>query len=258
MTPDDLFRKYHNNSCLDNDPIAIVHRFSDEADIETVGLIASAFAYGRVEQIKKSIEAILHKTGHNLFEFINSTSLKEKKKAFLGFKHRFNDGIDVAMLLQSIKIIRNEYGSLEGLFLKGYNEDHLNIKSALHDFTEAFLATEENISYGSKKSFAFLFPSPMSGSACKRMNMYLRWMVRLNDGVDFGLWKNINPSKLVVPVDTHLAAWGRKMGFTERKSADWKMAEEITKGLKKYDQKDPVKYDFAICSAGKAAFRFKK
>jgi len=258
MTLNGLYRKFHRPAFLRNDPLVLVHSFKGPENIETAGLVAAALAYGRVEQIKKSLETVFKITGPEIARFAGSGSLEDKRKAFAGFKHRFNDGDDLALLFEAIRMIRKEHGSLGKFFFAGFRNQHQDIGPALHLFSSGFLKIAREAWGKRKKSFEFLFPSPESGSACKRLNLYLRWMVRKADGVDFGLWKGIPTSKLVVPVDTHVAACGRKLMLTQRKSADWGMASEITESLRKYDAEDPVKYDFAICSAGKLAFRDKK
>ena len=255
MTLPELFRKYHRPLFLKDDPLVVVRQFKGADNLETAGLIAATLSYGRVEQINKSITTIFKITGETPAIFIRETSFKEKKKAFAKFKHRFNDGDDVALMLETLGRLRQEHGTLEGFFLKAYDETQPNIRPALQAFSEGVRMTARKIGGHGKRTFDFLFPSPLSGSACKRLNMYLRWMVRKDDGVDLGVWKGVSTSKLVVPVDTHVAACGRKLKLTHRKNADWKMAEEITESLKKYDPNDPVKFDFAICSAGKMAFR---
>jgi uncharacterized protein (TIGR02757 family) len=258
MTPDGLFRKFHRPVFLKNDPLVLVHLFKGAANIETAGLVAAALAYGRVEQIEKSLKRIFRITGPSIARFADTRSFEDKRKAFAGFKHRFNDGDDVALLFEAIRVVRKRYGSIGNCFVAGYQREHPDVGAALDLFSSRFLEVAEEIQGGKKKSFEFFFPSPGSGSACKRLNLYLRWMVRKKDGVDFGLWKKVPASKLVIPVDTHVAACGRRLMFTRRNTADWRMAMEITENLRKYDADDPVKYDFAICSAGKLAFRGRK
>ena len=148
-----------------------------------------------------------------------------------------------------------EHGSIGGFFKVGYQDDDENIKDALASFTKRALLLGSAGLYGTKKIpkkayLRFFFPSPSSGSACKRLNLYLRWMVRRGDNIDLGLWKDIPPSKLIIPLDTHIARISRLIGLTAKKSPGWSMAEDITESLRRLDPKDPIKYDFAICRLG--------
>jgi uncharacterized protein (TIGR02757 family) len=149
----------------------------------------------------------------------------------------------------------NKHKSIKQIFLQGYNIYDEDVKNGISRFSKhfinSFIETFGNVSDGIK----FMFPLPEKGSACKRMNLFLRWMVR-KDELDFGLWKEIPASKLVIPVDTHVARISRKLKLTKRKNADWKMAEEITSNLKKFDPEDPIKYDFAICHLGIRKLKF--
>ncbi len=237
------------------DPLICVHQFQDAQQIELVGLIASCLSYGRVEQIISSIDTILKIVDNDLHSFITKTDIIEKRRAFLGFKHRFNTGNDISLLLESLKYIFTNYGTIQNLFYKSVHEGENNIKNALIHFTSEIKKHAQKINRGRSKSFEYLLPSPLSGSACKRLNMYLRWMVRENDGIDFGIFNKIAPSLLVIPVDAHIAKIAQQMHLCTRKSPDWKMAEEITETLRSVDAKDPVKFDFSLCRYGMKKIR---
>jgi len=240
---------------LSTDPLEFVHRFDRPEDREVVGLIASSLAYGRVAQIKKSIERVMAVVGASPYRFVMGFSPERDSGLFKDFVHRFNNGHDISALIYYARQMIDECGSIGGFFLKGYSSDDKNIKEALAAFSANVLALDSAPVYRRKNlpgtaGVRFFFPSPADGSPCKRLNLYLRWMVRRTDRLDFGQWKGVDPSKLVIPLDTHIARISRNIGLTGRKSPDWKMAEEITEGLKKLDPGDPVKYDFALCRLG--------
>jgi uncharacterized protein (TIGR02757 family) len=176
-------------------------------------------------------------------------------RLFAGFKHRFNDSRDLCALFFAIRTMLEEADSIENFFLSGVNPSDPDVTMALHEFSSAILSFDYSPVFGTPAPpedsyYRFLFPSPLSGSACKRLCMYLRWMVRPPDGIDLGVWTGIPPAKLVIPVDAHIQRICRLLGFTARKQADWKMAREITSALKQFDPLDPVKYDFSICHLG--------
>jgi len=240
---------------LSPDPLEFVHRCPSPEDKEVVGLISSSLAYGRVEGIKRSVERVLSVMGPSPYRFVMDFRPRKDGRLFSGFVHRFNRGPDISCLLYFIRQMVEQSGSVGGFFMKGHNPEERNIKGALHAFTTSVLALDSSPVYGSKTLPAdagvrFFFPTPMGGSACKRLNLYLRWMVRRGDGLDFGIWKGVDPAKLDIPLDTHIARISRNIGLTNRSSADWKMAEEITDALRAFDPSDPVKYDFALCRLG--------
>ena len=146
-------------------------------------------------------------------------------------------------------------GSVEAFFLRGYDANSEDISTALNSYTASVLALDYSAVFGQKEIpadsyFRFMFPAPASGSACKRLCMFLRWMVRPADGIDLGLWQHISPAQLIIPVDTHISRICTYLGFTGRKAADWRMAREITAALRLFDPVDPVKYDFSIAHLG--------
>lgn len=247
----DIYNKYHDSKYLEIDPLLVVHRFKNKKDIEIVGLLSSSLAYGRVDIIIRSIEKVLFICDDNLTNFVLETTFSQKKKKLIGFKHRFNDGDDIALLLESTKVIYKNFGSLENLFNEGLRQSNGTMKETMEFFCSTFLETAFNINKKQEsRSFAYFFPKPSKGSGCKRLNMYFRWMIRKRDGIDFGIWENANPSMLIIPVDVHVARVGQKFELTTRKNSDWKTAEEITNSLRKLDPKDPVKFDFSLCRFG--------
>jgi len=208
---------------------------------------------GNVTLFKPVINKILSVPVDSLREFIMNFDPHKDSRLFGGIKYRFNSERDIICLIYSIKSALIEYGSLKKLFYSFYNSGDKNITNALTSFVKYFISLDMFAVYGKKghtvgmKQF---FPSPAEGSACKRLNLYLRWMVRSDDGVDFGIWNKILPSKLIIPLDTHMARICTHLGLTHYKTTGWKMAEEITDNLKILDPEDPVKYDFALCHLG--------
>ncbi len=238
-------------SQIEPDPLQFPHLFSDEKDIEVMAFMASVFAYGNVKQIINSLNKILiiaDKTPHNFI--INYRELNKKY-----FIHRFYSEGDVHKLFFLLQRVYEEFGLLKNLFLTGYDGNHPNLKSAISSFSNYFLKKCKEEFGEINRGIKFMFPLPEKGSACKRMNLLLRWMVRKDD-LDFGLWSEIPASKLVIPVDTHIAKICKQLKLTKRKIVSWKMAEEITENLKMYDADDPVKYDFALCHIGMRKLTF--
>ncbi|MEE9543325.1 MAG: TIGR02757 family protein [Thermodesulfobacteriota bacterium] len=240
---------------LSPDPLEFVHKFKSAGEREVVGIIASSLAYGRVAQILASIERVMELMDHDPLSFILSFEPKRDMKIFRNFKHRFNDGKDLACLIYFARQMIDADGSIGAFFLKGYSKEDETIKEALENFTERALALDGAFIYKRKKlpkeaGVRYFFPSPAKLSACKRLNLYLRWMVRRGDSLDFGLWRSIDPAKLIIPLDTHIARISANIGLTARKTADWRMAEEITSALRELDPKDPVKYDFSLARLG--------
>jgi uncharacterized protein (TIGR02757 family) len=181
-------------------------------------------------------------------EFAKNFDLKTDLKYFIDFRHRYTEGKDVAYLIHLIGKALLEYESLENIFLCRYSDNDNNIKPALTNFVHTLKSyipkTEEN-----QSGINYLLPDPEKGSACKRLNLFLKWMVRPGP-VDLNLWKKISASKLIIPLDVHVARLSRKLHLVNRNTDDWKTAQEITENLKQFDPDDPVKYDFAIFGLG--------
>jgi uncharacterized protein (TIGR02757 family) len=249
-----LYLRYRGEY-IHTDPIALVHEYASPQDREVVGLIASSLAYGNVKQIQASLRRVLDVLGESPCRTVRGSSPEELLNALRGFKHRFNTGKDIACLLFLVQQALNEHGTLSRFFELGYREDDEHLGPALERFVGNLTALNCSPFYpkGALPEDAgvrFLLPSPRKGSACKRLNLYLRWMVRRNDGVDFGIWKKIPPSKLVIPLDTHLARISRHLSLTGMKTAGWRMALQVTESLRELDPLDPIKYDFALCRLG--------
>lgn len=251
---EELYKTY-DRRFLDTDPLKFVHLYNRKEDQEIVGLISSSLAYGTVERIFICMEKVLRIMEDRPYEFVMNFNPWEDVKRFNGVQHRFTNGKDVACMLFFVKQVIENYGSLEAFFVMGYNQEEENIKKALTDFVEGLLNMDCAPFYADgvlplKAGVRYLLPSPNQGSPCKRLNLFLRWMVRKGDGLDLGLWERVSPSKLVIPLDTHVARISQYLGLTNLKIASWKMAEDVTRSLKKLDPQDPIKYDFALCRLG--------
>jgi len=248
MFLDKLVIKYETVDFIASDPIQFPHRFLDKTDQEVSGLISSCLAYGRREKIIEDVETIHKLMNNKPAEFAKNFNLAKDLKYFINFRHRYTEGKDVAMLIHLIGRTLEEYTDLETVFLQGYSANDINIKPALSIFVNKLKsyipANEDNLS-----GINYLLPNPSKGSACKRLNLFLKWMIRPGP-VDLNNWKKISPNKLIIPLDTHVARLSRKLNLVSRKADDWVTAEEITENLKKLDPNDPVKYDFAIFGLG--------
>jgi uncharacterized protein (TIGR02757 family) len=245
--------KAFDKSKLEPDPLQFPNLFKDEKDIEVMAFIASVFAYGNVKQIINTLNSFLLIANNQPYEFISNISAN--KNLPTNFVHRFYSTKDILHLFQLLNLAYDEYGSLKNLLLSGYQEKDSNTKNAVTNFSNFFLQKAQNEFGALSGGLKFMFPLPEKGSACKRINLFLRWMVR-KDELDFGLWSEIPTSKLIIPVDTHIARICKRLKLTKRKNVSWKMAEEITDNLKKFDPVDPVKYDFAICHIGMRKLSF--
>lgn len=228
------------------DPVWILHRFEDENEIELVGLITAAYAYGSVEQINRFIENLLKKTGNKPYEFTINFEKRKDKKFLKDLNYRFNSSADLVNMFDYLKKVIVEFQTLKKCFLREYDNNDENILCALEGFTGKL---NRNIIQKNAGKYHYLFSNPVNGSACKRMNLFLRWMVR-KDEIDLGLWSEVSPAKLIMPVDVHIARISRSLGLVKRRSIDLKFAVELTNYLKQFDADDPVKYDFALCHLG--------
>ena len=240
--------KAFDKSQLMPDPLQFPHLFKDEKDIEVMAFIASVFAYGNVKQIINSLNKFLLVCDNRPYQFIKNHSVKDFPNQF-SFIHRFYSSKDINQLFRLLNLTYREFGSMKKLFLSGYNESDENVKIAMTNFSIFFLENTKKEFGKVSNGMKFMFPLPEKGSACKRMNLFLRWMVR-KDELDFGLWNEIKTDQLIIPVDTHIARICKSLKLTKRKNVSWLMAEEITENLKKFDPNDPVKYDFALCHIG--------
>jgi uncharacterized protein (TIGR02757 family) len=244
-----LYERYNHREFVGLDPLAFLYKYDSPRDIEIVGFLAAAMAYGRVEQITRSLTDLLGRMGRSPYEFAAGFGKKERQK-LAGFKHRFNTGEDIADLLAVFRKMLVECGSIEGSFLKGYGAGEATILPALEAFCSGALAMHKELSgRDAGTGLQYLLTRPSGGSPCKRMNLFLRWMVR-KDEVDLGTWKSVDKSRLVVPVDVHMGRLSAILGLHSSKNVTLKTATEITKGFAAMAPGDPVKYDFALCRVG--------
>ncbi len=240
---------------LGDDPLLFPHRYFNPADQEIVAFISSALAYGNVFQIRRSLERVFQTLGPSPRQFVERFDPLRDAKLFDDFSHRFNRGEDVACLLFLLKQILKQSGSIEKFFRRGGAfADPTRIADFLISFVSRVNKLDPGPFYGGKfpacgEGVRFFFPSPADGSACKRLCMFLRWVVR-KDEHDLGLWKKISPADLIIPVDTHIARIANHLGLASTANASWRLAEEITAKLRKFDSQDPVKYDFALTRIG--------
>jgi uncharacterized protein (TIGR02757 family) len=243
--------QYNDPSFIEMDPISVPHRFSRKQDIEIAGLFAAVFAWGNRTTIIQKSKELMGAMDEKPFDFIKNHNASDLKR-FVGFKHRTFNETD---LLYFIHFLQNHYrrsDSLETAFLpdpdngKKISKHREYVKTALSVFYDRFFSLE-NPPLRTRKHIA----SPEKNSACKRLNLYLRWMVRKdNRGVDFGFWKKISASDLICPVDLHVSRVARGFGLIKRKQTDWETAMELTLALRDMDKNDPVKYDFALFGLG--------
>ncbi len=250
----DYHYKFFDSSQISPDPLEFLHRYSNYHDIEISGILSSVFAYGNVKQIRNTLGKIHSVMDYKPYEFVMNFNIKKDKVKLDEVKHRFFSADDITKLFAALNKIYKVYGSLKYLFLLYYFEKEDSLKDTISFFSNHLT---DLVSNGSKPTHGikFMFPDPYKGSACKRINLFLRWMVRKDD-LDFGLWYEIPTSKLIIPVDTHVAKICKRLRLTKQKNVSWKMAEEITERLKVFDPNDPVKYDFAICHIGMRGLDF--
>jgi uncharacterized protein (TIGR02757 family) len=240
---------------LSNDPVQFVRLYDDPADREVVGLIASAFAYGNVKIVLRTVNTVLNYLGPSPSRTIASFNPRTDLRRLRGFYHRFNTSRDLAVLLWIIRRTLEDHGSLEKAFSSGLSPQDSEVSAALDRFCGILLGFGHEQFYprGELKKrvgVRFFFPNPSQGSACKRMNLYLRWMVRPEDGIDCGVWTSVAPRQLVIPLDTHIARISGYIGLTDMRTPGWKMALDITRSLRKLHCDDPLRYDFALCHLG--------
>ncbi|HEY2796446.1 MAG TPA: TIGR02757 family protein [Thermoanaerobaculia bacterium] len=252
---EDLYGLYGPETAR-TDPIVFPLRYAAAEDREVAGWVASAFAYGQVRTIQDNVGFLLAALGPRPARGLDAIGDYRgfAREALRGFRHRFHGARDAAALLYAIAAVRREAGSVRAFFEREQREEDADVGPLLSrvvarltslDYRPALRARE--LPEGS--AVRFFFPDPAAGSACKRWNLFLRWMVR-RDRLDFGLWRGIPTRRLVVPTDTHVHRIARRLGLTRRAAADWKTAREITDALARFDADDPVRFDYALCRLG--------
>jgi len=244
-----LYREFDYGARVARDAIEFPLRFPSAADREIVALLTACLAYGRVDLFGRALGAVLAAMAPSPAAFVRDFDARRDAGAFAGFVYRFNRPRDLAAFCVAARDILARHGTLERCFGAGDADPAGPIGPALERFARAFLDADlrEVFPRGRlSRGYRHLFPLPSAGGPCKRLHLFLRWMVR-RDPPDFGLWMSIAPARLLMPVDTHVENMSRAIGLTRRRSRNWRMAEEITERLAQIDPADPVKYDFALC-----------
>lgn len=241
-TLEDLYRQYNRRELVHPDPLEFVYEYHDPADREIVALIAASLAYGRVAQILRSVRQVLDLMGRQPRRFLERARTRQLQDALAPFKHRWTTGQEVADLLGGMQRVIRQHGSLQGAFAASLEPEHESVHPALEGFVEQ-LRADSALKRNS------LLPCVQAGGACKRMHLFLRWMVRQDD-VDPGCWQEVPQSELIVPLDTHMHRLGLVLGMTHRQQADLRTAMEITSGFKAICPEDPARYDFALTRFG--------
>jgi uncharacterized protein (TIGR02757 family) len=236
-----LYLRYHTRDHLGSDPIQFVHRFSDTADQEIAGLIASSLAYGNVTSIHRSTADVLGRMSEAPSQFLYGTTEPEIRRVMAGFRHRWTGEAEIGDLLIGIKRVSTEYGGLGRLFFAA--------DDAGPDVTVGLKRWVDVLQRGLPNRRKNLLSDPARSSACKRLHLYLRWMVR-HDAIDPGCWPGIHPARLLMPLDTHIFGFARACGFTRRASADGMAVQEITGVFRQIAPDDPIRYDFALTRPG--------
>jgi uncharacterized protein (TIGR02757 family) len=234
--------EYNTPAFIANDPICIPHRFSIKADIEIAGFFAALFAWGNRTTIINKASGLMQLMDNAPHQFITQHQEQDLKR-FLDFRHRTFNPTDILYMIEFFRQHYSKHASLEHAFVPA---KFSSVEDALNHFYTSFFSLPDAPPRTRKHVAA-----PFKGSTCKRLNMYLRWMVRKDkQGVDFGVWKKIPSAELIIPIDLHVARVARHFNLLSRKQTDWAAALELTAQLKKFDEHDPVKYDFALFSLG--------
>ena len=248
---DQLYGSF-NHADSATDPIQIVRRFQRPDDREVVGFVAASLAFGRVASVLQSIERVLAVAGGHPAAYVRRFDPKREAARFEGIVHRWIRASDIVALLWLMRQMMDAAETIEGFFVEGHQRDAADVGPALDSFSRRALNLDLAAAYGrvpKRAGVGYFFPRPSAGSACKRLNLFLRWMVR-HDSLDLGVWTRVPPSQLVVPLDTHVIRVGRCLGLTRYTSPGWRMAQEITASLRRLDPADPVRYDYSLCHLG--------
>jgi uncharacterized protein (TIGR02757 family) len=249
---EDLYRSFDHVTSA-TDPVHLVRRYGSPADREIAGFCAAALAFGRVASVLQSIEALFGVMGPSPAAFVRDFDPARHGAPLAALGHRWIRGRDLTALLLVLRRMLREAGSIEAFFLAGDDPAAPDVSAGLESLSGRALATPLGHLYRGvpprRRGVGYFFPRPSAGSACKRLNLFLRWMVR-RDAIDLGVWSRVPPSRLIVPLDTHVIRLGRCLRLTGYLSPGWKMAAEITAALRAIDPEDPVRFDFALCHVG--------
>ena len=238
------YQQYHNNGFIDKDPISVPHRYSRKQDIEIVAFITATISWGNRTSIIKNADALFSKMGSSPYDFVLNHGQRDLK-TLDNWVHRTFQTADLLGFIHFLQRHYQNFDSLEEAFVG--NQPFRSVADSLTFLSDYMFSANETILERTRKHVG----NPQRGSACKRLNMFLRWMVRKDKhGVDFGLWKSIKPSQLCLPLDLHTGNVSRKLGLLNRTQNDWQAVEEITSVLRNFDKNDPIKYDFSLFGLG--------
>ena len=247
-----LYEDYNREDAA-YDPVQIVRQYSDPHDIEIVGFCAAGLAFGRVASVMATVKRLVAIMNPSPASYIRAFDPAAAHPDLRAMVHRWTRGRDLVALFWILRQMLEHAGTIEAFFLEGYESQAEDLGDALDSFSRRALALDMRAAYGlrvpPRPGVCYFFPRPSSGSGCKRLNLFLRWMVR-RDQVDLGVWTRLSPSQLIVPLDTHVIRLGRCLGLTRYASPGWKMAAEITASLRRIDPRDPVRFDFSLCHVG--------
>jgi uncharacterized protein (TIGR02757 family) len=242
---EDCVEKYEQPAFIQDDPISIPHRFSRLQDIEIMAFWVSMLAWGKRKTIIQKSMQLIDLMDNTPYDFIKNHQENDRKR-FLNFKHRTFQPLDALYFVSFFHTYYQKNDSLETAFVSHILPQSPNIEASLLNFNKKFFSLED-VPHRTRKHVS----SPATGSACKRLNMFLRWMVRSSEkGVDFGLWQNIRPAQLLMPLDVHVERVARRLNLLQREKTDFKAVLELTENLRQFDPNDPVKYDFALFGLG--------
>lgn len=242
---EDSFEHYNQPGFIESDPISAPHRFTLRQDREIIGFWAAILAWGQRKTIINKANELVELMDGAPYDFIRNHQ-EEDRRRFLDFKHRTFQATDTLYFLEFFQWYYSQYDSLEDAFARHLPPAAPNIEAALVGFHELFFS----LPHAPERTRKHI-PTPLRGSTCKRLNMFLRWMVRKDDqGVDFGIWERISPRQLLIPLDVHVERVARRLGLLTREKADWRAVLELSETLRSFDANDPVKYDFALFGMG--------
>lgn len=241
---DSLVARFEQPSFIDEDPIAVPHAFDDPRDQEVIGLYAALLAWGQRKTILSKMADLCERMDYRPFQFVYDFPTARQEERLSGFKHRTFQPVDALWLTNNLGMLLREYGSVEHIFA-GSAAGPNPVASAIQSFSEKVMSAGTATPHRLRKHLA----RPSTGSACKRLNMYLRWMVRPGP-VDFGIWRQISPGQLILPLDVHSGRQARALGLLTRNANDWRSAIELTERCRLLDPDDPARYDFAFFGAG--------
>ncbi|MBN4065776.1 TIGR02757 family protein [Candidatus Amoebophilus asiaticus] len=238
--------QYNRPSFIDTDPISVPHQFTRKEDIEIAGFFTATIAWGQRPTIIKNAIKLMQWMDYSPYDFVMNCGENADLRPFQKFIHRTFNGIDCIYFIRSLRNIYKNHGGISAIFTKEMNKTNQGVKESITAFRKIFFEINGHPARTKKH-----VSNPEANASAKRLNMYLRWMVRKdNRGVDFGLWEQINMTDLCMPLDVHTATVARKLGILKRKQNDWKAVEELTSKLREFDPADPVKYDFALFGLG--------